>query len=121
MQHPQPSPCREDIQEGHLRLAVLLDQIGDRLEAGLPLGGRIALLAAEFDHHARHKEAALANAASAGHSWHCPGYDTMRRLLERLAAAHFAGGDIRPLLDEVQRLFVEHLLPAERAVWCASS
>ncbi len=121
MQHPKPSPRLDDIQEDHLRLAVLLDQIRDHLDDSLPVNGRIALLAAEFDHHAQRKEEALANIATADHAEQHKGHDAMRRLLGKLADSSDAGGDIRPLLDEVQRLFTEHLLPADRMLWGATS
>ena len=111
-QHPKTSNL-DDIQEDHLRLAVLLDQIDDDLDSGLPVGGRIALLRAEFEHHSKREEAALAKIATADHVEHRKGHDRMRGLLQNLAETHDAKGDIRPLLAQVLRLFTDQLLPAD--------
>ena len=109
----QPDTSLEHIQEDHLRLAVLLDQIDDDLDAGLPVGGRIALLRAEFEQHSVREEAALAEIADADHVEHRRGHDRMRALLRDLAEAHDEGADIRPLLAQVLRLFTDQLLPAD--------
>jgi len=109
----QPAANLDAIQEDHLRLAVLLDLIDDDLDAGLPVGGRIALLTAEFEQHSRREEAALALIATADHVEHRKGHDRMRALLCELAETHDAGGNIRPLLVQVLRLFTDQLLPAD--------
>ena len=109
----QPDTSLDHIQEDHLRLAVLLDQIDDDLDAGLPVGGRIALLSEEFEQHSVREEAALDEIADADHAEHRKGHDRMRALLRELAETHDAGADIRPLLVQVLRLFTDQLLPAD--------
>ncbi|MBC7906174.1 MAG: hypothetical protein H7Y60_05425 [Rhodospirillaceae bacterium] len=111
---PVPTDTFEDeIQEDHLRLAVLLDQIEDDLDEHLPVGGRIAQLTAEFEQHAMREERALAGIANADHAEHKGGHDRMRELLRQLAKDYDGGADIRPNLHAVLRLFTDQLLPAD--------
>ncbi|MBC7951941.1 MAG: hypothetical protein H7Z12_09030 [Rhodospirillaceae bacterium] len=113
-QQPLPAETIEDeIQEDHLRLAVLLDQIEDDLDERLPAGGRIAQLVLEFEQHAVREEKALAGIANADHAEHRQGHDRMRALLRQLAEDYDNGADIRPNLHAVLRLFTDQLLPAD--------
>lgn len=116
MNHLPPMPntaIAEEIREDHLRLAVMLDLIGDDLADKLPVGGYIAALIQEFEHHARRKEQALSAIADGEHAEYRRGHDDMRALLHHLAQDYEAGTDIRPNLAEVLRLFTDRLMPAD--------
>lgn len=103
----------EDIQEDHLRLAILLDQIEDDLADHVPAGERIAELMDEFEQHALLEERALDGINHADCIAHRHGHDCMRVLLQQLTLDYQAGADIRPNLAAVLRLFTDELLPAD--------
>lgn len=116
MKPPPPLPAdaiEDEIQEDHLRLAVLLDQIEDDLDDHVPADDRIARLTLEFEQHAVREERALAAIANADLEGHKRGHDRMRELLHQLAVEYGHGADIRPKLHAVLRLFTDELLPAD--------
>lgn len=103
----------ETVQEGRLRLAVLLDLIDDRLEVAAPVGAHLSRLRMEYERHARHQERVLAHHRPHLVDGHRRAHDHMRALLGRLGAEHACGGDIRPTLRQVVEVFAGHLFPAD--------
>jgi|AGTN01.3.fsa_nt_gi hypothetical protein len=101
----------EMIREEHLRLAVMIDLITDEWHDRQPVDAYIAELRLEFDQHASLEESVLAEYAPHVLEEHRYGHARMAGLLRRLAMENRIGGDIRPVLNEMQVLFTERLMP----------
>lgn len=114
MRHPAITAAMEEsINEGHLRLAVLLDLIEDDLAADVPLDEKIAALRLEFEEQTAEEEDILARHAPASLAGHRHGHDRMKELLRRLASDYESGADIRPTIKQVLALFTQEVLPAD--------
>lgn len=109
----EPPTIADVVQEGHLRLAVLLDLIDDELAARRPVAPRLAQLRQEYDSHAQRQEQVLAVHRPEVLDRHRHSHDRMRALLARLGAEHDSGADIVPTLRQVVHLFTSHLMPED--------
>lgn len=110
-QPPSSEIVVELVQEAHLRLAVLLDQIDDEMAAGLPVTLRLAQLCLEYDRHTQGQERMLDQYLPHLLEQHRNGHDLMRDLLARMRTDYALGHDIRPVRNQVLALFADRLMP----------